>query len=117
MAADHSEELPLNEEYLGKASASEVIEKYIGGRFSLATRVVKNGAVSVYRVFSPRFRIQIAIKLVDRTEVSEKYAAKFLQREMEISPLMHHPFICRSLDVSSRLFSLLCSLLSLGLLG
>ncbi|KAI6185108.1 Protein kinase domain-containing protein [Aphelenchoides fujianensis] len=84
------------DEELARAAA---IERRVGGRLAEAERVAKSGAASVFRVWSGRFGAEVAVKVVDTRALSPKYAAKFLRRELEISPLMRHPFVCRSLDV------------------
>ncbi|KAI6227361.1 Protein kinase domain-containing protein [Aphelenchoides fujianensis] len=89
------DEPPPDEEHARAAA----IERRVGGRVSEARRVAKNGAASVFRVWSGRFGAEVAVKVVDTRALSPKYAAKFLRRELEISPLMRHAFVCRSLDV------------------
>ncbi|KAI6186773.1 Protein kinase domain-containing protein [Aphelenchoides besseyi] len=77
----------------------KVIENFIGGNITTAYRLLENGTSTIFRIFAPRFDTDVAVKLVDKTQMSVQQANTFLYREMEISLMLRHEFICHTLDV------------------
>ncbi|KAI6213729.1 Aminoacyl-tRNA hydrolase [Aphelenchoides besseyi] len=83
-----------NTSAFGKATDPfKVIENFIGGNITTAYRVLENGASTILRIFAPRFDIDVAVKLMDKTQMSAQQANTFLYREMEISLMLRHQFI------------------------
>ncbi|KAI1723928.1 protein kinase domain-containing protein [Ditylenchus destructor] len=53
----------------------------------------------VFKAYSSLYRQNVAVKIIDKKAIPAEVVEKFLGRELEITALAHHPYICSFLGI------------------
>ncbi|CAD5231497.1 unnamed protein product [Bursaphelenchus xylophilus] len=81
------------------AAAFKCMEQWLGGYSINTEHIAQSPSSTVYRLYSSRYKSDVAVKIVDTTALPAHYESTFLKREIEICRTLSHPFICHTYGV------------------
>lgn len=78
-----------------------IVDSQLKDQLKGAKQIAKTPHASVFKFHSNRFGCDVAVKIVSKDDNKPgQYIDKFLQREIEITQEISHPFIIRTFEVS-----------------